>query len=118
MEYNFKKLHVWQESVDLVQIIYKEVVKDIPDSERFGLISQITRAAVSVSANIAEGSGRYSKKEFKQFLYTARGSLYEVVTLVDIVGKLGYVSMNTITKIEVKISKISGLLNGLINSLK
>jgi four helix bundle protein len=72
----FKELLVWQKSVDLAVEIYK-LAKGFPPDERFGLIAQITRSAVSVPSNIAEGAGRNSNGEFKNFLGIATGSTYE-----------------------------------------
>jgi len=71
---------VYQESLELVEIVYK-VTRDFPKEEVFGIVSQLRRAAVSVSLNIAEGKGRFHTKVFVQFLYQARGSLYETMTL-------------------------------------
>jgi four helix bundle protein len=109
---------LWQKSITLVQSIYRKVVPRLPDTEKYVLASQITRAVISVPLNIAEGSGRYSKKEFKQFLYVARGSLYELITQIEIVLNLGYIDNRLYEELTDNIMEISGLLNGLINSLK
>jgi four helix bundle protein len=117
-EYGFRKLNVWQKSIDLVEYIYQNILPKYPKSEMFGIISQIGRSAVSIPSNIAEGTGRYSKKEFKQFLYNARGSLFELVTQFDISLKLGYITKSDYDELTKRTLEISGLLNGLINSLK
>ena len=116
--YGFRKLTVWQKSIELVEHIYKNVLPKYPKSEIFGIVSQIGRSAVSIPSNISEGTGRYSKKEFKQFLYNARGSLFELVTQMDISLKLGYITKSDYEKLNDMMAEISGLLNGLINSLK
>jgi four helix bundle protein len=77
--FNFEKLEVWQEAISFADAIYS-ASRSFPDDERFGLTSQIRRAAVSISANLAEGSGRESNKEFCRFVAIAYGSLLEVVS--------------------------------------
>src|SRR2546427_2699537 len=75
------------ESMDLVEQVY-QASRTFPRREDFGLTSQMRRAAVSVSANIAEGCGRYHTREFIQYLYTSRGSLFELMTLLDLSARL------------------------------
>ena len=89
MKYH-KDLHVWQKAMDLVERVYL-LTKKFPDEEKYGLISQIRRAAVSVPSNIAEGAGRNGTREFTQFLYIALGSLSELETQIDIASRLNYV---------------------------
>ncbi|MBQ6162942.1 MAG: four helix bundle protein [Clostridia bacterium] len=76
---NYKQLDIWQKAMDLTDEIYK-LIDLLPKEEMFAMSSQLRRATVSVPSNIAEGSGRFSEKEFKQFLSIAKGSLYEVET--------------------------------------
>ena len=85
-----RDLKVWQISLDLTETLYR-LSGDWPKHEQYGLVSQIRRAAVSVSANIAEGAGCRSTGEFIQFVGIARGSLAEVETLLIIARRLGYV---------------------------
>jgi len=85
--HNLKYLKIWNKSIDLSVEVYKATA-DFPSDERFGLISQSRRAAVSVSSNIAEGAGRNSKKEFTNFLSMANGSSYELQTQLIIANKL------------------------------
>lgn len=99
----------------MVEMIYK-LTKVFPDVERYGLISQIRRAAVSVPSNIAEGAARGSDAEFIRFLYIARGSLSEIETQLLIAQRLSYTSMNQ--SIEQKIEQIFKKIGGLINHLK
>ena len=86
---SYRDLIAWQKAMDFVGDIYTST-NIFPTSEQFGLISQLRRAAVSIPSNIAEGQGRISKGEFKQFLGNARGSLLEVETQILISRKLGY----------------------------
>ena len=110
-----KDLKAWQESMDLVVTIYK-VTSKFPDEEKFGLITQLRRASVSVPSNIAEGSARKSNKEYIQFLYLALGSLAELDTQLEIAYKLEFI--DSFTEIEVKTKYIRNLIIGLINKLK
>ena len=85
-----KNLKAWQLAVDLSCDVY-EITKTYPSDEKFGLISQIRRSAVSVASNIAEGAARNSNKEFLNFLYIARGSLSELDTQLELSRKLKYI---------------------------
>lgn len=88
--HNLKELKIWNKSVDLAMKIYN-VSASFPSDERFGLTSQIRRAAVSISSNISEGAGRNSKGEFRQFLGIANGSSYELQTQLIIAERLGFI---------------------------
>lgn len=112
-----KKLEVWKESMDLAMVIY-DSVNSFPESEKYGLISQMKRASASVPANIAEGAARQTRKEFKQFLFIARGSLSELDTHLELSFKLKLVSQNTFEELSNKIDKVYALLNGLIKSFR
>src|SRR4030066_493381 len=84
-----KDLIVWQKSVAFVTDIYR-FTRSLPDDEKFGIISQLRRAAVSIPANISEGASRHSTKEYIQFLYISLGSASEIETLLLIVGNLNF----------------------------
>jgi four helix bundle protein len=112
---NHRNLQAWQQAVELVTAIYR-LTADFPDTERYGLTSQMRRAAVSVPANIAEGAARSGTKELVYFLSVATGSLSELDTLVELAVKLGYVS--DATKIQEQIDDVAGLIMGLSASLK
>ena len=88
---SYRDLVAWQKAMELVTDIYRST-QAFPDSERFGLTAHLRRAAVSVPSNVAEGQGRISTGEFKQFLGHARGSLLEVETQIVIAGNLGYLT--------------------------
>ena len=109
-----ENLRAWQFSMDLVEVIYKETAS-YPSDERFGLIKQLRRAAVSVPSNIAEGGARGSDAEFIRFLYIARGSLSEVQTQLLISQRLGFSPLNQTTAelIENTFAQIGGLINSL-----
>jgi len=94
------------------------LTRKLPEHERFGLVSQMQRAAVSVPSNIAEGYGREHTKELIKFLYVSRGSLMELSTQMEISVKLGYLSESDLKQFESLSNRVHKLLNGLIFSLK
>ena len=110
------KLIIWQESIQMVKRIYL-ITQSFPESEKFGIISQLRRAAVSISCNIAEGAARNTKKEFKQFLFISSGSSSETDTLLILSKELGYLREEYFKNIESQNDKIAALLNGLIKSI-
>lgn len=116
MKFDFEKLDVWNISVDFAEKIYR-LTEGFPKNEMYGLISQIRRSSTSISLNIAEGKGRSSRKEFKQFLFIARGSLYETITLLRISLKMGYVSGKMHDELITECGKIQSKLSGLTNYL-
>ena len=87
----YKKLIVWQKAKSLVKVVYA-LTRQFPADERFALTDQLRRAAVSIPSNIAEGYGRASNADYAHFLAIARGSLYEVLTQLEIAEDLGYIS--------------------------
>lgn len=113
----YRKLDVWQESMILVELGYG-LAEKLPPKERFGLIPQMQRAAVSVPANIAEGSGRYYPAEYVRFLLTARGSLMELETQVSIAQRLRFAPEGDLEAFWPQAQKVGRLLNGLIRALK
>ena len=110
-----RDLRVWQESIGLVKDIYA-VTSEFPDEEKFGLMSQMRRSAVSIPSNIAEGAARGSQREFAQFLVIARGSLGELETQLIIAKELNYLS--DIAVIENRMKSIFQLLGGLLNKVR
>ena len=110
----FTKLKVWEDSMELVELVYK-LTQTFPDVEKFNLVTQINRSAVSVPSNIAEGKGRNSDKEFKQFLYIARGSLCELRTQLELARRLRYIKSDR--QIKDKIIEVESMLNTLIKKL-
>jgi len=114
MKKDFRELIVWQKAMDMVTEIYR-ATQAFPSEERYGLTSQLRRAAVSVPSNIAEGQGRLTKGEFRQFLGNAKGSLAEVETQLIIARNLGYL-VDPQPLLE-QSSEVARLLNGLLRSL-
>ena len=115
MDRKYQKLIVWQRSMLLVQHVYG-LTQTFPSHEKFGLISQLRRAAVSISSNIAEGSGRGSDKDFCRFLYMARGSLTEIETQLLISQQLGYCQISN--EIDELTQQVFAMLNKLIQAIK
>lgn len=113
----FTNLLVWQKAMDLVEMAYSISAK-FPEAEKFALTNQLRRAAVSIPANIAEGKGRYSDKEFVNFLYIARGSLEETKCLLILSNRLQYVKEDELTPVYSMSEEVGALLNSLINSMK
>jgi len=114
---HYKELIVWQKAMELVTEIYA-LTMNFPDTEKFGLVVQLRRAAVSIPSNIAEGQGRSSVGEFKQFLGHARGSLYEVETQILIAYRLKLFGEAERDAIISKIREVGRLLHGLLKSLR
>ena len=113
----YKELGVWQKAVDLTTEVYR-ITRHFPDDEKFALTGQIRRAAVSIPANIAEGWGRGTTKEYIQFLLISRGSLMELETHTIIGARLGYLSEKDTAALKLRVDEIGRMLNGLIQSLK
>ncbi len=114
---NYKELGVWQKAVKLAIDVYR-VTSHFPDAEKFGLTAQIRRAIGSAPANIAEGWGRGSTKEYIQFLLVARGSLMELETHMIIGRELGYLNQQQIGAVQGQVEEVGKMLNGLIQSLR
>jgi four helix bundle protein len=112
-----KELMVWQRAVELVTEIYK-VTRAFPDEEKFGLTSQARRAVTSIPANIAEGWGRGSTKEYVQFLIVARGSLLELETHLIVSRNLGFLKQIDLEKLQRRLDEVGRMLNSLIRSLR
>ena len=113
---SFKDLQVWQEDHKLIKDIY--IITDrFPIKERYRLTGQICRAAASIAANIAEGTGRYSKADFAKFLYISRGSLEETRNFLILAFDLGYIEEKIFQTLDDRCTLISKMLNGLIKSL-
>ena len=117
MARDFRKIIAWQKADDLVVEVYRATTKFFPSEERYGLVSQIRRAAVSVASNIAEGSGRMTLKDFRRFLFNAQGSLSEVEYQLHLAHRLGYLDDANFTCLEGKRAETGRVLNGFIASL-
>lgn len=107
-----EKLDVWKKAIDFVVAVY-EATENFPKDERFGLISQLRRAAVSIPANIAEGAGRKSYKEFAHFLSNSQGSASEVETELLIASRLCYIEKRKYAELYSSLDEIGRMLTGL-----
>lgn len=114
---NFRKLNIWNESIHIVTIVY-ELIKKLPDSEKFGLYSQLSRAVVSIPSNIAEGCAKDSQKDFARFLKISLGSSFEVETQIVICTKLSYISTKESELIIHRINTLQKSINALIKYTK
>ena len=114
---SYKELKVWQRSYQLCLEIYK-ITKGFPDEEKYGLTSQLRRAAVSVPSNISEGYGRKTTPEYIQFLYIAYGSICEIETQILLSGDLGYISNGRLEMLKEGIREVERMLKASIRSLE
>jgi len=110
------KLIVWQKSHKLVLKIY-EITKEFPRDERFGLTSQIRRAAVSIPSNIVEGKARGSKKDYRRFLLMSRGSLEEVKYQLLLARDLKYIEQDVYNDVLDNAKEVGRMLSGLIKTM-
>lgn len=106
---DFKQLKAWQEAMDMIEQVYRESAR-FPAAERYGLQSQIRRAAVSVAANIAEGTGKGSDRELVRYLRIARGSASEVECLCLVGGRLAYFGTDPLATLVAKVQTVSRLI--------
>jgi len=113
---SFKDLVVWQKGISLTKKVYV-LTRTFPDSERFGLVSQMRRAAVSVPSNIAEGQARHTRKEFIQFISNAEGSVAELETQVILGVELGFCTQASTDEIAGLITDLSKMLDSLRQKL-
>ena len=115
MPFDFEKLEVYKKAVNFANDVYS-LTKKFPKDEQFGIVSQIRRAAVSISLNIAEGSGR-SKREFKHYIVMSRTSVQECIPLLRISFLQSYISNGELNNFYKRCEELSKMLCGLFNSL-
>ncbi len=113
---SFRDLRVWQQAMESALSVYRST-DTFPRHELYGLAQQMRRAAVSVASNVAEGKGRNSDKEFRQFLFHSRGSLLELETQILIASKLEYLSAKQSDELRTSATQVGRSLAGLLNSL-
>jgi len=118
MIFSFEELDVWQKAVSFSNAVINLTEKIETDRKHYRLIEQLEACSTSIALNIAEGKGRYSKKEFVKFLYVARGSLFETVTLLIIFFKNNWISEKQLNDAKSFADEIGKMLSGLINSIK
>ncbi len=115
--YGFEKLVVWQDARQLCSLLYKNT-KDFPKDELFGITSQIRRAGISITCNIAEGTSRWSQKEKIRFIEIAYGSLMGVLNCTILASDLEYLSDETYLQIREKVDQVSFMLTNLKKSFE
>ena len=113
----FKDLLVWQKAVDFADSVIAMSENLNTDRKHYRLIEQLESCSTSVAMNIAEGKGRNSTKEFTHFLYIARGSMYETITLLNIFAKRKWLDKKKLMQIEADGVEITNMIKGLINSI-
>jgi four helix bundle protein len=114
---NFRNLEIWQKSISLAKNIYA-LTSSFPEQEKFGLISQLQRASVSIASNIAEGSSRKSNQDFARFLEMAIGSAFEIETQLTIAKELGYLDQKLYAEVISEINIIQKQINTLITKIR
>ena len=114
--FRFEKLDVWQKAIEFADLVY-ELTGAFPSEERFGLTSQMRRAAVSISSNIAEGSSRLSDKDFAHFVEIGYGSAMEVVSEAFIGRRQGYISEKGFKELYEAAERLARMMSGLRSSL-
>ena len=113
MSGSYRDLVAWQKATELVYSIYRLTLR-FPDTEKYGLVSQLRRAAVSIPSNIAEGKGRHSDVDMCRFFNISRGSLHEVETQLLIANHLGFIQEEEADRSLAQVSELARILNGLI----
>jgi four helix bundle protein len=115
MTFKFEKLDVWKRAIDFADEIY-QLVDELPQAYRFSLSDQLRRAALSIPTNIAEGSGRGGTKEQAYFYRVAKGSVYEVVSLLVMTGRRGHLSREQYKNLYQEADEIASILSALIKN--
>ena len=118
MKFAYEDLDVWHKAVDFSVSVINLVDSIDTSRKHFRLLEQIEASSTSISTNIAEGKGRFSKKEFVHYCYIARGSLYETITFLEIFKRVGWISESDIIPLRKEAISIASMIKGLINSIK
>lgn len=113
----FEQLAVWRKGVSFATFIYK-LTDLFPPDERYGLVSQMRRGAISVSSNLAEGSSRHSRSDFARFVEIAYGSLLEVLSQATVAKELGYLDAQKYQDVRTMTVELARMLSGLRSSLR
>jgi four helix bundle protein len=115
--HRFKDLKIWSSSIKLVKEVYR-ISNKFPSREQYGLTQQIQRCTVSIAANIAEGAGRNSNKEFLNFLSIAMGSSFELFTHLTITFELKYIQQTDFDEINIELESLQKMMSGFRQNLK
>ena len=118
MAFSFEELKVYKKSLDFSVAVIDVIDEVKTPRKHFRLIEQLEASSSSIALNISEGKGRYSRKEFKHFLYIARGSLYETITMLQIFLRKKWLSNKKYEKLKADAEEINKMLSVLINSIK
>ena len=114
--FNFEKLTVWQKAVDFADFVYRET-RRFPADERFGLVSQMRRASVSISSNVAEGSSRMSRTDYARFIEIAAGSVFEVVSEAMVARRQRFLETSAFEHLYASAEELSKMLSALRSSI-
>lgn len=114
---NYKDLNVWRKAHELVLLIYK-LTKKFPREEQFNLISQMRRAGTSIPTNIAEGCGKYTQRDFANYLQTAQGSSQEIEYLSFLSYELGYLKEDDYRVLDINVNEVKAMLISLIKKVR
>ena len=118
MAFSFEQLEVYQKALDFSVSVIDVVDQLDTPRKHYRLIEQLESSSTSVALNISEGKGRFSKKEFRQYLYIARGSLYETIAMLQILKKKNWLNESHYAQLYSQAEEISRMISGLINSIK
>ncbi len=118
MKFAYEDLDVWSKAVDFAVSVIDLVDSLDTSRKHFRLLEQIEASSTSISTNIAEGKGRFSKKEFVHYCYIARGSLYETMTFLEIFKRKDWISESDLIPLRKEAISIASMIKGLINSIK
>ena len=116
-KFAYENLDVWNRAVDFAVMVIDTVENISTNRKHYRLLEQMESSSTSISMNLAEGKGRNSKKEFIQFCYIARGSLYETMTLLEIFRRKKWITDSVYVALETEGLEIASMIKGLINSL-
>lgn len=117
MKHNFRELKVWQDAIVVAKEVYLQS-RQFPESEKYGLTSQINRAVVSIASNIAEGSGRSTNKDFCNFLSIALGSAYEAETQLILAREFGFLPEESLSYLVEKLNSLEKKISNLQSRLR
>jgi four helix bundle protein len=117
VKHNFRQLNIWKDSVELAREVY-QLTQNMPSEHKFGISSQMFRAAVSISSNIAEGSAKVSQKEFAYFLSTSLGSAFELETQLVITSQCSIIPANDINHLISRVQVLQKQIASFVNVVK
>lgn len=117
MRFGYEDLEAWNRAVNFAVQVIDAVENISADRKHYRLLEQIEASSTSIAINLAEGKGRFSQKEFIQYCYIARGSLYETITLLEIFKRKNWISEETFSSLKSEGIEIASMIKGLINAI-